>query len=55
MKYLDIIIRLRDPRVEPMAAKEAVSYDCEKYGDVVFVDVKAGPEPEQMRLEGAFR
>ncbi|MGM9578989.1 MAG: hypothetical protein ACI3VS_06340 [Evtepia sp.] len=37
-------VRLRSPRDDLLAVKEAMAYDMEKYGDVAFINVEAMPE-----------
>lgn len=37
-------VRLRSPRDDLLAVKEALAYDLEKYGDVAFINVEAVQE-----------
>lgn len=40
MKELIITVSVKGDGLDPQAVKEALSYDCEKYGDVTRVDVR---------------
>lgn len=44
-----VTVRVKSPVGDLLAVKEALAYDLEKYGDVVFVNVETVPESRKGR------
>lgn len=46
MRYI-ITLCLDNPAADLQAVKEALAYDCEKYGDLSLISIQAKEEPQE--------
>lgn len=44
---LELRVRLKDPRADVQAVKEALAYYCEQYGDLALISVEAVEERQE--------